>query len=108
MSCGVNHLFVHAEGVLDGVGGVACHIRCLLRNALALLAGAGASAGDGVGRLLANTLLALWLDGAGNAVSGALGLLGALLENRLLAVRLEVGRSLVGSGLAAGDEGQQK
>jgi hypothetical protein len=42
-----------------------------------------------------------WLDAAGNAVSGALDLLLALLQSRLLAVWLEVGGDLVGGILAA-------
>lgn len=44
-----------------------------------------------------------WLCGPSNAVSGALDLVGALLEGGLLAIRLQVGSGLVGGGLAAGE-----
>jgi hypothetical protein len=97
-------LLVHAEGVLGGLGGVAEGLGGRVEDGLALLGGVVVGAGDGVGGLLANTLLAGRLDGAGNVVGGVLDGVTSLLGGGLLGVGLHGRGSLVGGALAAGED----
>lgn len=94
-------LLAHAEGVLGGLGGVAEGLRCRVEDRLALLGGVVVGARDGVGGLLANTLLARGLDRAGNVVGGGLDGVTGLLGGGLLGVGLHGRGGLVGGALAA-------
>jgi hypothetical protein len=97
-------LVVHAESVLGGLGGVTEGLGGRVENTLALLGGIVVGAGDGVGCLLANTLLAGGLGGAGNVVGGGLDGVTSLLGHGLLGVGLHGGGGLVGGALAAEDD----
>jgi hypothetical protein len=96
-------LLVHAEGVLGGLGGVAESLGCRVEDRLALLGGVVVGARNGVGGLLASTLLARGLDGAGDVVGGALDGVTGLLGGGLLGVGLHGRGGLVGGALAAGE-----
>lgn len=94
-------LLAHAEGVLGGLGGVAQGLGGRVEDRLALLGGVVVGAGDGVGCLLANTLLARGLGRAGNVVGGGLDGVASLLGHGLLGVGLDGRGGLVGGALAA-------
>lgn len=92
----------HAEGVLDGLSGVAGSLGGGVEDRLALLGGAAVGAGDSVRSLLAHTLLTGRLNGASNVVGGVLDAVAGLLGGGLLAVGLQGRSGLVGGALAAG------
>jgi hypothetical protein len=94
-------LLVHAEGVLGGLGGVADGLGGRVEDGLALLGGVVVGARDGIGGLLANTLLAGGLGRAGNVVGGGLDGVAGLLGGGLLGVGLHGRGGLVGGALAA-------
>jgi hypothetical protein len=94
-------LLAHAEGVLGGLSGVAEGLGGRVEDTLALLGGVVVGAGDGVGGLLANTLLAGGLGRAGDVVGGGLDGVTGLLGHGLLGVGLHGGGGLVGGALAA-------
>ena len=89
-------LAVAGEGIGDRLGSVANGVRRLLGNALALVTAGAGSVTD----LLACALLALRLDGSGNAVASARQALAGLLGGRLLGVGGDLLGDLVTESLA--------